>query len=344
MKRIVFLLLLMIFCSGCSFNKDIKIPSVDLYDDFVDCNQDYIVVMRRSDDGSVIHVIQEGTVISQLQCDAEPIMVAVGQNSYYLLDEWERTLFIVNFDSEIIAKKKIPKDVDTVFCRNGFVFLGKYSEKNYLGQMIADYFFAEDNFTEDVQTLTQENIDMLPDITFYKSYEGYTTEPVLENLAMFYENGNMQGKELLARGEEYAFLQESIMNEKLCYVVEHQEGYQIYGWINCYDESYRKSLAKKQNPSLSSITKGIAYRINTQNGKTEILEEREEGILFSSGNKIVYMQNDGKILCHDINQETIKEVICVDNELPCINLKKDLIIWYGDDIYEDGVLPHIVRY
>lgn len=337
MKRIVLLSLLMIFCSGCSYNQDIKIPEVTLFEDYVDCNQDYIVEIRESDDGSVIDVIQEGTIISQLQYDAEPDMVAVGQKGYYLLDKWEGILFIVNFDSEIIEKKKIPEDVNSVFCKNGYVFLGIYSQ-NYLDQIIADYFFAEDNVTADIQILTQENIDTLPDITFYKSYEGYSTEPVLENHTIFYENEAMQEKELLDKGEEYAFLQESIQSQNICHVVEYQEGYQIYGWINCYDDSYRKSLANKQDPSLSSITKGIAYKINTQNGKTEILEDREEGILFSSENKIFYMQDDGKILCHDINQETIKEVIRVEDERPCISFKKDLIICYND------VLPHIVRY
>lgn len=338
MKRIVLLSLLMILCSGCSYNRDIKIPSVDLFEDYVDCNQDYIVQIRESDEGSVIDVIQEGAVISQLQYDAEPDMVAVGQNGYYLLDKWEGVLIIVNFDSEIIEKKKIPGDVNRVFCRNGYVFLGIYLE-NYLDQIIADYFLAEDNVAADIQILTQENIDTLQDITFYKSDEGYTTEPVLENHTMFYEKEAMQGKELLAKGEEYAFLQESIESQNTCHVVEYQDGYQIYGWINCYDDSYRKALANKQEPSLSSITKGIAYKINTQNGKTEILEDREEGILFSSENKVVYMQDDGKILCHDINQETIKEVTCVEDERPCINFKKDLIILYDED-----VLPHIVRY
>ena len=56
------------------------------------------------------------------------------------------------------------------------------------------------------------------------------------------------------------------------------------------------------------------------------------------------MQDDGKILCHNIKQETIKEIACVDDEFSCINLKKDLIIWDGDDMYEDYALPNIVRY
>ena len=340
MKKIIFLIIIMILCSGCSYNDDIIIPIVTLFEDNVDCNQDYIVEIRESDDGSVIDVIQEGTVISQLQYDTEPEMVAVGQKGYYLLDKSKDIIIIVNFDSEIIAERKIPEDVNSVFCKNGYVFLGKYSQK-YLDQIIADYFFAEDNFTADIQILTQENIDTLTDITFYKSYEGYTTEPVLENHTRFYENEKIRGKELLDKGEEYAFLQESIQSQNICHVVEYQEDYQIYGWINCYDDSYQKSLENKQQPMLSSITKGIAYKINTQNGKTEILEDQEEGILFSSENKIVTIQDDGKILCHDLNQESIKEITCVEmhDEQPCICFKKDLIIWYDED-----VLAHIVRY
>ena len=57
-------------------------------------------------------------------------------------------------------------------------------------------FFVEDNFTADIRYLTQENIDMLSDITLYKNYGDYTTEPVLENHTMFYENEAMQEKEL----------------------------------------------------------------------------------------------------------------------------------------------------
>lgn len=211
MKRIIFFIILMILCSGCSYNEDI--------------------------------------------------------------------IIIVNFDSEIIAEKKIPKDVNNISCRNGYVFLGRDSQK-YLDQIVAAYFLAEDNFSADIQILTQENIDTLSDITFYKRYKSYTTEPVLEKHTMFYENEEIQGKELLDK-EEYAFLKERIQSQNICHVVEYQEGYQIYGWINCYDDSYQESLENKQQPLLSSITKGIAYKINTQNGKTEILEDREEGILFS---------------------------------------------------------------
>lgn len=332
-------MIIMILCSGCSYNEEIIIPVVTLFVNYVDCNQDYIVEIRESDDGSVIDVIQEGTVISQLQCDIEPEMVAVGQNGYYLLNKSENNIIIVNFDSEIIAKKKIPEDVNNVSCKNGYVFLGKYSQK-YLDEINANYFFAEDNYIADIQILTQENIDTLTDITFYKNYEGYSTEPVLKNHKIFYENEEIQGKELLDK-EEYAFLQGRIQGQNICHVVEYQKGYQIYGWINCYDDFYLESLKNKQQPFLSSITKGIAYKINTQNGKTKILEDREEGILFSSENKIVYIQDDGKILCHYINQKEIKEITCVEmrNEQMDICFKKDLIIWY-----DDNALAHIIRY
>lgn len=347
MKRniniIILLSILIILNSGCIYNEDIIIPTVALFEDYVDCNKEYIVKISDSNDKFVIDVIKEGKIVSQLQCDAygiEPRLVAVGQKGYYLLDDLAEDIMIaVNFDSEIIARKKIPRDVNSISCKNGYVFLEKFPER-YLDVINGEYFFEEDNVSGDIQILSQENISTLTDITLYKSDEGYSTEPTLENHTKIYEDEDIQVKELLNKGEEYKILQSRLQNQNLCHVVEYQKGYQIYGWINCYDDSYSESLGNKELPLLSSITKGIAYKINTKNGKTEILEEREEGILLSSENKIVYIQDDGKIFCHYIDRKKVKEIACIKLQSD-ICLKKDLLIWYE---YDETETANIIRY
>lgn len=335
-SRIILLSFLIILSSGCTYGKDIIIPAVTLFEDYVDCNKEYIVNISES---NVVSVIKEGKIVSQLECNAssiEPKLVAVGQKGYYLLDDLtEDTMIVVNFDSEIIARKKIPRDINSISCMNGYVFLEKFPEK-YLDCINAEYYFEEDNLNADIQKLSPENIHTLKDVTLYKSDTGYSTEPTLGNYTKFYENEEIQGEELLNRGEEYKILQNRLKNQELCHVVEYQEGYQIYGWINCYDDSYLKSLGNKQQPLLSSITKGIAYKINTKNGKTEILEEREEGILFSSNDKIVFIQDDGKIFCQYRKSKKVKEISCInlENEQTVICFKKDLLISYDENAKE----------
>lgn len=131
-----------------------------------------------------------------------------------------------------------------------------------------------------------------------------------------------------------------MQRESKCSIIEYQKGYQIYGWVNCYDDSYQKALANKEEPLLYSITTGIAYKIDAQTGTLEILEQREEGILFSSENKIVYI-NDGKILCHEIHQDSVKEITSIDlyYEQPVICFKKDIII-----LYDENAEASIIRY
>lgn len=348
-KVTIVLCISIIICSGCSFGEHMLMPMVDLYDDeHIDCNEDYIVEIKEVDDVLVVEVTQEGKVVSQLQCDenaANPKMIAVGQNGYYLLDESaeEIILVIVNFDSQIIAKKRIPSDVNEVFCRNGYVFLARYSER-YFGEINADYFLVEDDPAQDVQVLTQENISTLAGMTLYKNRNvvGYSTEPELKNREeIFYDTEEMLENELLSKGKEYAVLRNMIPDQDKCRVLEYQKGYQIYGWVNCCDDSYQEALANKERPPLSSIVKGIAYKIDTQNEKLEILEEREEEILFTSENKIVYLQDDGKIFCHDRSQDKVKEIACIEaySSQPDIFFKKDLII-----IYDDNVEGNVIRY
>lgn len=332
-KIIILLSVFIILSLGCTYNGNIIIPTVTLFENYVDCNKDYIVKIRESHDKLVIDVIKEEEIVSQLQCDTydiEPRLVAVGQNGYYLLDDLEEDIMIaVNFDSKIIARKKIPPDINSISCKNGYIFFEKFPEK-YLDVINGEYFLEEDNIEEDIQIISQDNVHTLTDVTLYKSYDGYSTEPTLENHTKIYEHEEIYAKDILNRGEEYRILQSRLKNQNICHIVEYQKGYQIYGWINCYDNSYLESLEDKRLPLLSSITKGIAYKINTRNGKTEILEERQDGIIFLSESKIVYIQDDGMILCYYTDSKKVKKITCIKTQSE-ICLKKDLLIWYDEN-------------
>lgn len=328
---------------GCTFNKDIIIPSVSLYDDYVDCNEEYVVKMSEPDSGVVIDVVKAGKPVSQLKCDGygiEPRFVAVGQNGYYLLDEEEGIMVVAGFDSEIITEKRIPEDVNGISCRNGYVFLGKLPAR-YVDGINADYFLEEDYVMEDIQPISEININTL-DFTFYRGDEGYSNELSLDNHEKSYEE-TIQAKRLLNKGKEYNMLADRLQDEDMCHVVEYQKGYEIYGWVNCYDDSYSEALANKSQPLLSSITKGIAYKINTRDRIGEVLGEGEEGILFSTENKIVFIENDGGIFCHYIKQEESKKIARIEPTLyggwASIRFKKDLLIW--DD---ENAEVNIVRY
>lgn len=334
--------ILIILGGGCTHNKDIIIPTVSLYNDYVDCNEEYVVKMSEPDSGVVIDVVKEGKPVSQLKCDVygiEPRFVAVGQNGYYLLDWEEGTMVVVGFDSEIITKKRIPEDVNGISCKNGYVFLGKFPAR-YVDGINADYFLEEDYVMEDIQPISEININNL-DFTFYRGDEGYSNELSLDNHEKIYEE-TIQAKRLLSKGKEYNMLVDRLQDEDMCHVVEYQKGYEIYGWVNCYDDSYSEALANKSQPLLSSITKGIAYKINTQNRKGEVLKEGEGGILFSTENKIVFIENDCRIFCYYIKQKESRELAQIEplyHERPHIYFKKDILIWY-----DENDEANIVRY
>ncbi|MCM1246610.1 MAG: hypothetical protein NC293_13285 [Roseburia sp.] len=344
-KNILYLVLvttLIILGEGCTY-KNIIIPAVSLYDDYVDCNEEYVVKMSETDNGDVVDVVKEGKLVSQLKCDIygiEPRFVAVGQNGYYLLDWEEGTMFVVGFDSEIIAKKIIPEDVNGISCKNGYVFLGKFPAR-YVDGINADYFLEEEYVMEDIQPISEIDINTL-DFTFYRSDEGYSNEPSLDGHEKIYEKEKIQAKTLLNKGEEYNMLADRLQDEDMCHVVEYQKGYNIYGWVNCYNDSYSEALANKSQPLLSSITKGIAYKINAQNRKGEVIREGEEGILFSAENKILFIENDGRVFCYYIKQKENRELAQIKplyQEQPHIYFKKDILMWY-----DENDKANIVRY
>lgn len=146
-KISIFIICLICISSGCEHNEEIIVPMVELYEDYVDCNDDYIVEIKEIDNELVCDVIQENKVISRLWCeesDIDPDMIAVGRKGYYLLDNSSRNtqIFVVDFESKVKTKKKTPSYVNSIFCKNGYVFLTQ-NIKTYFDGTDVEYFFPK---------------------------------------------------------------------------------------------------------------------------------------------------------------------------------------------------------
>lgn len=256
-----------------------------------------------------------------------PNQIALGREGYYLL-EWDYlktgSALITQLDYQSHIRKQIKrKNVATITCRNGVLFIGEWVAEarilpNYLDGFYANYFIEEKKFGEDFSSfnLEKESIVCVAGISLYRHSQGYfSTEPELDGyLGMVSDVVQIEKRtKLLEKSEsKREFMNLKMLFETLdwkkgdtCKNMEYQKGSYIFGVCNFFDD-----VDEKENKLVfSKDDYAVFYRINCDNNTIDILSKKAGiGAILCTKDYILYY-TDKAIIKEQLNTGKTEELL-----------------------------------
>lgn len=253
--------------------------------------------------------------ISESKLGIEPEQIALGRDYYYVYGN--RMLVKLNYNSDIVAKREIGRAC-RLTCRNGYLFIGTYEDKedgppDMVYAFYANRYLSESEFEKGKLKSCRADSSgkcLVAGITLY-DHEGkyFSDNPCLPGYEgiNYYNSIETDEQEKEAKTVRTTLVEDMLREKGLSnnryMVCEYQKGDYLYGVVNIWEDVFFFSDKK--------LKESIAYRISCGEGKVEIIKELQGRYMVVATDDCVVYQEDKKLLKLNLSSGREEELATV---------------------------------